>query len=55
VFKLLDEMGLRLSVDMVEQAAPELALLRSKLAEPNRKPVIPAHAEIQKIVSNLRH
>lgn len=35
VFKLLDEMGLRLSVDMVEQAAPEWALLRSKAMASN--------------------
>ena len=34
VFKLLDEMGLRLSVDIVEPAEPELKLLRSKAAEP---------------------
>ena len=40
VFKLLDEMGLRLSVDIVEQAVPELLQLRSKATESNRKRVI---------------
>ena len=42
VFKLLDEMGLRLSVDIVEQAAPELLQLSSKATESSRKHVIAA-------------
>jgi transcriptional regulator with XRE-family HTH domain len=32
VFKLLDEMGLSLSVDIPDQSGPELALLQSKAA-----------------------
>jgi transcriptional regulator with XRE-family HTH domain len=34
VFKLLDEMGLKLSVDIPEQAGPELTLLRGKSGSP---------------------
>jgi transcriptional regulator with XRE-family HTH domain len=39
VFKLLGEMGLKLSVDIPEQAGPELTLLRGKsaLQKPERK------------------
>jgi transcriptional regulator with XRE-family HTH domain len=42
VIKLLHEMGLRLSIDIVEQAAPELLQLRSKATESSRKHVIAA-------------
>lgn len=38
VLKVLGEMGLRVSVDIPEQSAPELALLQAKLvAHPNKK------------------
>lgn len=38
VLKVLAEMGLRVSVDIPEQSAPELALLRAKpVGHPNKK------------------
>lgn len=38
VLKVLGEMGLRVSVDIPEQSAPELALLHAKLGgHPNKK------------------